>query len=74
MVWVAVLTYLRCGEGWVYLCAIRDGHSRRVIGYGTGPRQGTQVVVIALDKAREVRGAFPGQTVLHADGGTQFTR
>ena len=72
-VWVTDFTYLRCGEGWVYLCAIRDGHSRRVLGYCMGPRQDTQLVVTALDKARELRGELPRQVVLHADRGTQFT-
>ncbi|MGP5242549.1 IS3 family transposase [Corynebacterium flavescens] len=72
-VWVTDFTYLRCGEGWVYLCAIRDGHSRRVLGFSMGPKQDTDLVVTALDKARALRGELPGQVVLHADRGTQFT-
>ncbi|WP_396165010.1 DDE-type integrase/transposase/recombinase [Corynebacterium sp.] len=27
------ITYLRTGEGWVYLAAFIDGHSRRIIGW-----------------------------------------
>ena len=35
-VWITDLTYLRCAQGWVYLCAVRDAHSRRVLGYAMG--------------------------------------
>ena len=66
-------TFLRCGEGWVYLCAICDGHLCRVLGYCIGPRQDTQLVMTAIDKAQGLRGELPGQVVLHADCGTQFT-
>ena len=31
-VWITDFTYLRCAQGWVYLCAVRDAHSRRVLG------------------------------------------
>lgn len=39
-VWVTDFTYLRCGAGWVYLCAVRDAHSRRVLGWAMS-RRGT---------------------------------
>lgn len=71
--WVTDFTYLRCGEGWVYLCAIRDGHSRRVVGYAMGPAQDTNLVVSALNNAHATRGKLPDKVVLHADRGTQFT-
>lgn len=73
MVWITDFTYLWAGEGWVYLCAIRDAHSRRVVGYAMGDRQTTSLVLEALKQARHCRGRLPKQLVLHADRGAQFT-
>lgn len=74
LVWITDFTYLRCGEGWVYLVAVRDAHSRRVLGYAMGQQQTTGLLIEALQMAIETRGgAMPGQVVLHADRGTQFT-
>ena len=39
-VWITDFTYLRCAQGWVYLCAVRDAHSRRVLGYAMGEQLG----------------------------------
>ena len=72
-VWITDCTYLRCAQGWVYLCAVRDAHSRRVLGYAMGEQQSTDLVITALDMAATTRGAFPAGVVLHADRGTQFT-
>ncbi|MPV52764.1 hypothetical protein GCO27_06740, partial [Corynebacterium sp. zg331] len=30
-VWMSDITYLRTGEGWLYLCVICDGHSRKAV-------------------------------------------
>ena len=46
-VWITDLTYLRCAQGWVYLCAVRDAHSRRVLGYAMGEQQSTDLVITA---------------------------
>ena len=72
-VWITDFTYLRCAQGWVYLCAVRDAHSRRVLGYAMGEQQSTDLVINALDMAATTRGGFPTGVVLHADRGTQFT-
>ena len=72
-VWITDFTYLRCAQGWVYLCAVRDAHSRQVLGYAMGEQQSTDLVISALDMAATTRGGFPRGVVLHADRGTQFT-
>ena len=46
-VWITDFTYLRCAQGWVYLCAVRDAHSRRVLGYAMGEQQSTDLVITA---------------------------
>lgn len=72
-VWITDFTYLRCTQGWVYLCAVRDAHSRRVLRYAMGEQQSTDLVITALDMATATRGTFPAGVVPHADRATQFT-
>ncbi|MBK4141279.1 DDE-type integrase/transposase/recombinase [Corynebacterium macginleyi] len=50
-VWMSDITYLRTGEGWLYLRAVRDGHSRRVLGWAMDSVQDTSLVERALRMA-----------------------
>src|SRR5699024_5339724 len=43
-VWMSDIIYLRTGEGWLYLCAIRGGHSRRVLGWAMDSVQDSHLV------------------------------
>ncbi|MCT1808281.1 transposase, partial [Dermabacter sp. HMSC06F07] len=72
-VWMSDITYLRTGEGWLYLCAVRDGHSRRVLGWAMDSVQDTSLVERALRMAHTLRGDVPDGLVFHADRGAQFT-
>lgn len=72
-VWISDITYLRTNEGWLYLCAVRDGCSRRVLGWALDSVQNTYLVERALRMARTLRGQIPGQVVFHADRDSQFT-
>lgn len=67
------ITYLTCGEGDMYLCAIRDGHSRRVLGYVVADHIGSDMVCQAVDAAVACRGRSVAGTVLHSDRGGEFT-
>jgi transposase InsO family protein len=72
-VWISDITYLRTGEGWVYLCAVRDACSRRVIGWAMDATQTTSLVERALRMAYIMRGGGPAGVVFHADRGTEYT-
>jgi transposase InsO family protein len=72
-VWTSDITYLRTGQGWLYLCAVRDGCSRRVIGWAIDEHMHTDLVQAAVVMAVAMRGELAGQVILHADRGCQYT-
>ena len=72
-VWISDITYLDTDEGWLYLCAVRDGCSRRVLGWAIEDHMRTDLVEAALRQAVTLRGELPDDVVFHADRGTQFT-
>ncbi len=70
------ITYLKTGEGWLYLAAVRDGCSRRVIGYAFADRLHTDLVETALRRAVTFRDPDTGSrsgVIFHADRGCQYT-
>lgn len=72
-VWISDITYLSTWEGFVYLCAIRDGCSRRVLGWAMDDQQTTDLVERAVRMAHTLRDGLPENVVLHADRGSQYT-
>ncbi|WP_410610255.1 IS3 family transposase [Amycolatopsis sp. lyj-109] len=72
-VWFTDVTYLACGEGEMFLCAIRDGHSRKVLGYSISDHIGARMVTDAIDAAVAARGGRCRGTILHSDRGGEFT-
>jgi putative transposase len=57
-------------EGKLYLCAIKDVHSRRIVGYSLDSRMTADLAVAALRSAVALRA--PVGTTLHSDRGSQF--
>jgi putative transposase len=72
-VWLTDITYLTCGEGEMFLCAVRDGHSRKVLGYSMSDHIGAEMVTDAIDAAAAARGGRCRGTILHSDRGGEFT-
>lgn len=70
-VWVTDITYVQTATGWLYLAAIMDLCSRRVIGWATATRLETTLVLNALERAVAARQPAPG-VMVHSDRGIQY--
>ncbi len=69
--WVADITYLRTWEGWLYLAAVPDAYSRRIVGWSMADHMRAELVVDALQMALHRRRPAPG-LIHHSDQGSQF--
>lgn len=73
-VWVTDITYIPTGEGWLYLAAVMDLHSRRVLGWSAAPHMRAELVTEALQRARSTRsGQSLEGLIAHSDRGSQYT-
>lgn len=70
-VWTADLTYIRIGNGFVYLAIVLDLYSRRVIGWHVSKRIDGDLAVAALRMAIEQRKPKPG-CIHQCDRGVQY--
>jgi putative transposase len=71
VLWVADITYLRSWEGWVYLAAIQDAFSRRIVGWSMAEHMRADLVVDALQMALARRQPEAG-LIHHSDQGSQY--
>jgi putative transposase len=69
--WLADITEHRTAEGKLYVCAIKDLYSNRIVGYSIDSRMKSRLAVAALNHAVARRGDVAG-CVLHTDRGSQF--
>ena len=69
--WVADITYIQTKEGWLYLAAILDLYSRKIVGWGMSERIDTPLVLNALAMALLHRHP-PANLILHTDRGVQY--
>ena len=70
-VWLSDITYLWTREGWVYVCAVLDLFSRRIVGWAIAEHMTRQLVLNALQMAHKVRKPAPG-LIFHSDRGSQY--
>jgi transposase InsO family protein len=71
--WVTDITYVATREGWLYVAAIIDLFSRKVIGYAMADHLRTELVVEALRMAWGQGDTNVSEVWLHSDRGVQFT-
>jgi putative transposase len=71
VLWVADITYLRTWEGWLYLAAVQDAYSRRIVGWAMTEHMRTELVADALAMAVRRRRPEPG-LIHHSDQGSQY--
>lgn len=70
-IWVADITYVLTAQGWVYVAAILDLYSRRVVGWAVGQQIDTSLVLMALSMALTHRQP-PAGLIFHSDRGVQY--
>ena len=71
LLWLTDITEHPTGEGKLYLCAVKDACSKRIVGYSIGSRMTSQLAVDALRNAIALRD--PETTaIVHSDRGGQF--
>ena len=70
--WVADFTYIWTAEGWLYVAAVVDLFSRRVVGWSMSAAMTAQLVTDALVMALWRRGK-PEAVLHHSDRGSQYT-
>jgi putative transposase len=69
--WTADITYIATGEGWLYLAAVEDLYSKRIVGWSMSERIDSRLVVDALEMALSRRRPGAG-LVAHSDRGSQY--
>ena len=69
--WLADITYIPTDEGWLYLAAVLDLYSRRIVGWAMDDNLERHLVIPALQMALETRQPGPG-LLHHSDRGSQY--
>jgi putative transposase len=70
-VWVTDVTCVWTAQGWLFLAAMLDLFSRRVVGWATSPTNNTELALEALHNATKCRQPPPG-LVHHSDRGSPY--
>ncbi len=68
--WLTDITEHPTAEGKLYLCAVKDACSKRIVGYSIDSRMTSELAINALGNAVALRG--PAAAIMHSDRGSQF--
>jgi len=69
--WCTDITYIRMAQGYCYLCAIMDWHTRAVLGWSVSNTMDVSLCLDAFEMAQKTSGCNPG--IMNTDQGSQFT-
>jgi putative transposase len=69
--WVGDITYIRTQSGWLYLAAVMDLYSRKIVGYAMSSQMTADLVCTALQLAIQMRQP-PAGLIVHTDRGSQY--
>lgn len=69
--WLTDITEHKTAQGKLYLCAVKDVFSNRIVGYSISDRMKARLAVAALENAVAMRGDVAG-CIVHSDRGSQF--
>lgn len=70
-IWLADITYIATEEGWLYLAALMDLFSRKIVGWNTSDRIDRFLTLTALESALNIRQPLRG-LIHHSDRGGQY--
>lgn len=69
--WLSDITYIKTDEGWLYLAAVMDLYSKRIVGYSMQKRLSRELVIEAMNIA--ISNRHPGRGLIaHSDRGSQY--
>ena len=71
-IWVADITYVPTAEGWLYLAAVMDLRTRKIVGWSLKGTLGAEIALEAFDRAVALEN--PAEDVIHhSDRGVQYS-
>jgi putative transposase len=70
--WLADITYIPTQEGWLYLAAVLDLYTRRIVGWAMADRMTSELTLTALEMALLQR-QLDAALIHHSDQGSQYT-
>lgn len=70
-IWVSDTSYIKLGDGWLYICVIIDLYARKVISWRVSKKHSTQLITKCFCEAYEKRS--PVELTFHSDRGTQYS-